>query len=77
MTPEEQIDIVRKMYESLENILQMEEFNKDLQKELSEAYPNADYMNVLNSRKRNLVRNDCGIVITGRSFNILLRVIYD
>lgn len=77
MTPEEQIDIVRKMYESLENILQMEEFNKDLQKELSEAYPNADYMNVLNSTKRNLVRNDCGIVITGRSFNILLRVIYD
>lgn len=55
----------------------MEEFNKDLQKELSEAYPNADYMNVLNSTKRNLVRNDCGIVITGRSLNILLRVIYD
>lgn len=55
----------------------MEEFNKDLKKELSEAYPNADYMNVLNSAKRNLVRNDCGIVITGRYLNIVLEVIYD
>lgn len=64
---EEETFAVYEMYEFLENILQMEEFNKDLRAELSEAYPNADYMNVLNSIKRNLVRNDCGIVIAGRS----------
>lgn len=74
---EEEIFTVQKMFESLESILQMKEFNKDLREELSVSYPNADYMNVLNSTKINLVRDDCGIVIAGRYYSICFPVIYD
>ncbi|CAC5409423.1 unnamed protein product [Mytilus coruscus] len=67
ISSEEHIDIVRKMYESLEEILNMTEFDKDLQEELAAAYPNTGYMNVLSSAKRDLVRNDCGIIVTGET----------
>lgn len=53
------------MYESLEKILQMEEFDKDLQDELSAAYPKDAFIHVLNSAKRDLIKNDCGIIVTG------------
>ncbi|CAG2245293.1 unnamed protein product [Mytilus edulis] len=52
------------MYESLEEMLNMPEFDKDLQEELTAAYPNTGFINVLSSAKRDLVRNDCGIIVT-------------
>ncbi|CAG2238905.1 unnamed protein product [Mytilus edulis] len=55
------------MYESLEKILQMEEFDKDLQDELSAAYPKDGFIHVLNSAKRDLIKNDCGIIVTGET----------
>lgn len=59
------------MYESLEKILQMEEFDKDLQDELSAAYPKDGFIHVLNSAKRDLIKNDCGIIVTGTFTNIM------
>ncbi|CAC5375257.1 unnamed protein product [Mytilus coruscus] len=46
-------------------MLKMEEFEEDLQAELSTAYPN--YMTVLQTAKDDLLRKDCSIVIIGET----------
>lgn len=51
------------MFESVEDMLNSPEYDKDLQDELSAACPN--YMTVFLTSKRDLLRNDCGIVVTG------------
>lgn len=56
---------LRVIFESLEKMLKMEEFEEDLKAELSAAYP--DYMKVLQTAKEDLLRKDCSIVITGNS----------
>ncbi|CAC5416773.1 unnamed protein product [Mytilus coruscus] len=56
---------MRIIYELLEELLNDKEFDKDFQEELSAACPN--YMNVLLTSKRDLLRNDCGIVIAGET----------
>lgn len=62
-TAEEAMEHLRDMFEHLEQFLKLNEFDNDLQEELSAAYP--DYMTVLKTAKRDLLRSDCGIVITG------------
>lgn len=54
---------LRDIFETLEMMLKMEEFDEDLQEELSLAYPN--YMTVLQTAKDDLLRKDCSIVIAG------------
>lgn len=51
------------MFESVEEMLESPDYDKDLQDELSIACPN--YMTVFQSAKRDLLRNDCGIVVAG------------
>lgn len=53
------------MFESVEDMLESPDYDKDLKSELSDALPNFD--NDLKSAKRDLLRNDCGIVVTGWS----------
>lgn len=54
---------LRFIIELLEQLLSNKEFNKDFQEELSAACPN--YTDVLQTYKRDLLRNDCGILIAG------------
>lgn len=51
------------MFESVEQFLRSPDYDKDLQGELSVACPN--YMNVFLTAKRDLLRNDYGVVVTG------------
>lgn len=51
------------MFESVEDLLKSPDYDDDLKKELSTACPN--YMTVFQTAKRDLLKNDCGIVITG------------
>lgn len=53
------------MFESVEEMLESPDYDEDLQKELSAACPN--YMTYFLTAKRDLLRNDCGIVVTGSS----------
>ncbi|XP_052085101.1 uncharacterized protein in xynA 3'region-like [Mytilus californianus] len=53
------------MFESVEEMLESPDYDKDLQDELSIACPN--YMTVFQSAKRDLLRNDCGIVVAGET----------
>ncbi|XP_063437683.1 uncharacterized protein LOC134718824 isoform X2 [Mytilus trossulus] len=53
------------MFESVEDMLKSPEYDKDLQDELSAACPN--YMTVFLTSKRDLLRNDCGIVVAGET----------
>ncbi|OPL33857.1 hypothetical protein AM593_08200, partial [Mytilus galloprovincialis] len=64
-SPDEQIQSLRVMFESVEQMLICEDYYKDLQQELSAACP--EYMTVLLTAKRDLLRNDCGIVVTETS----------
>lgn len=64
-SPDEQIKRLRIMFESVEDMLNSPEYDKDLQDELSAACPN--YMTVFLTSKRDLLRNDCGIVVTGET----------
>lgn len=50
--------------EHLEQLLSHGEFDKDFQEELSAARPN--YMDILQTYKRDLLRNDSSIVIAGK-----------
>lgn len=63
IAPEEAVGKLRVIFELVEQLLNNKEFDKDFQEELSAAHPN--YMNVLQSYKRDLLRNDCGIIIAG------------
>lgn len=62
-SPEEDVEMLRVIFELVENMIKSEEYDKDLQAELAAAFPN--YLNVLQTSKRDLLRNDCGIVVTG------------
>lgn len=62
---ETEVEHLRKMFELLEKFLHMQEFDKDLKDELSEACP--DYLTVLSTSKRDLLRSDCCIITTGES----------
>lgn len=64
-SPDDQIKRLRVMFESVEEMLRSPDYDKDLQGELSAACPN--YMNVFLTAKRDLLRNDCGIVVTGET----------
>lgn len=64
-SPEESMEYLRKIFELLEQFIEMKEFDTDHKKELSAACPN--YLTVLLTAKRDLFRNDCGIVITGET----------
>ncbi|XP_076108776.1 bacterial dynamin-like protein [Mytilus galloprovincialis] len=57
--------MLRVIFELVENMIKSEEYDKDLQAELAAAFPN--YLNVLQTSKRDLLRNDCGIVVTGET----------
>lgn len=60
---DEQIKYLKVIFESVEDMLGSPDYYTDLREELSNACPN--YMNVLLTAKRDLLRNDCGIVVTG------------
>lgn len=51
------------MFESVEDMLRSPDYDEDLKDEMSKACPN--YMAVFSTSKRDLLRNDCGIVLTG------------
>lgn len=63
ISPEEAVERLRVIIELLERLLSNKEFDEDFQEELSAACPN--YMDVLQTYKRDLLRNDCGIIIAG------------
>ncbi|CAC5416777.1 unnamed protein product [Mytilus coruscus] len=65
ISPEIAVEKLRFIIELLEKLLSNKEFDKDFQEELSAACPN--YMNVLQTYKRDLLRNDCGILIAGET----------
>lgn len=64
ISPEKAVEKMRIIYEHVEKLLSNKDFDKDFQEELSAACPN--YMNVFLTSKRDLLRNDCGIVIAGK-----------
>lgn len=53
------------MFESVEDMLSSPDYDEDLKSELSAALPN--FKNDLQTAKRDLLRNDCGIVVAGWS----------
>lgn len=63
ISPEKAVENLRYIIELLEQLLTNKEFDKDFQDELSAACPS--YMRVLQTYKRDLLRNDCGILIAG------------
>lgn len=64
-SPEEQVENLGEMFESVEDMLRSPDYDEYLQAELSLACPN--YMTVFQTAKRDLLRNDCGIVLAGWS----------
>ncbi|XP_076114880.1 uncharacterized protein LOC143082838 [Mytilus galloprovincialis] len=64
-SPEEDIEMLRYIFELVEKMVNCEEYDKDLQDELTSAFPN--FMIVLQTAKRDLLRNDCGIVVAGET----------
>ncbi|VDI56812.1 Hypothetical predicted protein, partial [Mytilus galloprovincialis] len=64
-SPDEQIENLRIMFESVEDMLNSPDYDDELKDELSETCPN--YMDVFLTSKRDLLRNDCGIVVTGET----------
>lgn len=64
-SPDEQIKNLRVMFESVEDMLRSPDYNEDLQDELSVACPN--YMTTFQTAKRDLLRNDCGVVLAGET----------
>lgn len=46
----------------------MEEFKNILKDKLSAAYPNGEFIHIINSAKRYLVVDNCGIFITGMCY---------
>lgn len=63
ISPEKAVEKLRIIIELLEQLLSNNEFDKDFQQELSAASPN--YMEVLQTYKRDLLKNDCCIIIAG------------
>lgn len=63
--PDEQIKILRVMFETVEDMLSSPDYDADLQDELSKACPN--YMTTFETAKRDLLKNDCGIVLAGET----------
>lgn len=63
VAPAEQIKCLRILFESVEDMLRSPDYYEDLQNELSASLPN--FMNVLLTAKRDLLKNDCGIVVAG------------
>lgn len=51
------------MFESIEDMLSPPDYDADLQSELSDKQPNFNI--ALQTAKRDLLRNDCGIVVAG------------
>lgn len=68
-SPDEQIEHLRIMFESVEDMLNSPDYDDELKDELSETCPK--YMDVFLTSKRDLLRNDCGIVVTGLSTKLL------
>ncbi|XP_071138510.1 bacterial dynamin-like protein [Mytilus edulis] len=64
-SPDEQIEHLRIMFESVEDMLNSPDYDDELKDELSETCPK--YMDVFLTSKRDLLRNDCGIVVTGET----------
>lgn len=63
ISPEKAVEKLRIIIELLDQFLSNRDFDKDFQEELSAACPN--YTDVLRTYKRDLLKNDCGIVIAG------------
>ncbi|CAG2190744.1 unnamed protein product [Mytilus edulis] len=63
--PDEQIKRLRVMFESVEDMLSSPDYDEDLKSELSAALPK--YKTDLQTAKRDLLRNDCGIVVAGET----------
>lgn len=62
-SPDEQIKSLKTMFESVEDMLTTPDFDKDLHDKLSAEFPN--YMTIFQTAKRDLLKNDCEIVVAG------------
>lgn len=63
MSPDEQVKSLHVIFESVKEILISPDYNENLRDELTAACPN--FMFIFETAKRDLIRNDCGILVTG------------
>lgn len=62
-SPAEAVEKLCVIILSLKQLLTNKDFNKDFEEEMSAVCPN--YMHVLEIYERELLRDDCGIIIAG------------
>ncbi|XP_062589290.1 uncharacterized protein LOC134250941 [Saccostrea cucullata] len=65
MSPEEGVSKLTYILDKIHGLLQMEEYDERLRDELSKKLPN--YMTILENRKKDIIKKDASIVVTGET----------
>ncbi|XP_062597114.1 uncharacterized protein LOC134258579 [Saccostrea cucullata] len=65
MSPEEGVSKLTSILDKIHGLLQMEEYDERLSDELSKKLP--DYMTILENRKKDIIKKDASIVVTGET----------